>query len=79
VHLTCTHLWQSSHDTALLVEIITHILHTDILVVMILFLYAWEWVEDEHRRISAKIVELQVSLLVFSSPDPKGHVSYCHH
>jgi hypothetical protein len=79
VHLTCTHLWQSSHDTALLVEIITHILHTDILVAMIFFLYAWEWVGDEHRRFSAKIVELQVSLLVFSSPDPKGHVSYCHH
>jgi hypothetical protein len=53
VHLTCTHLWQSSHDTALLVEIITHILHTDILVAMIFFLYAWEWVGDEHRRFSA--------------------------
>jgi hypothetical protein len=39
---------------------------------MIFFLYAWKWVGDEHRRFSAKIVELQVSLLVFSSPDPKG-------
>jgi hypothetical protein len=28
---------------------------------MIFFLYAWKWVGDEHRRFSAKIVELQAS------------------
>jgi hypothetical protein len=49
------------------------------------------WIDSRHRKIStglhfqngrhntAKIQHCSISKVVFSSPDPKGQVSYCHH